>query len=127
MKLKNFFWEKEIENQKIGGKLYGAQHPKNPKLVQNSVKALDGTINVHDDTEIKKINTQKELAMVADVSHDTISKVEKIYKMATSDELEKVKTEKISINQMYHNLKKKRKWNPTESNNKRKCWKNQDY
>ena len=46
-----------------------------------------------------KIDTQKELAKIADVSHDTIAKVEKIEKSATPEIKQLVKNGDITINQ----------------------------
>lgn len=77
VKLKHFFQEKRIENLKIAGKLYGENHLKNLELGQNSAKALD-------EREIKKIDTQEEIAKLLGVSHDTISKIKKILEIASS-------------------------------------------
>ena len=48
---------------------------------------------------VKGIDTQKELAKIANVSHDTISKVEKIENLATPEIKQLVKEDKITINQ----------------------------
>lgn len=51
------------------------------------------------------IDTKKELATVAGISHDTIAKVEKIEAMATPDIKEKLSAGEMSINQAYKNIK----------------------
>ena len=76
-KLKYFYQEKGIKNLKIVGKLYGENSPQNLELVQNSAKVLDGNTTVFDEREIKKIDTQEEIAKLSGVSPDTISNVEK--------------------------------------------------
>ena len=52
--------------------------------------------------EIKKpIDTKKEIAKIAGVSHNTIARVEKIEKQATPEIKAQVKSGEISINQAY--------------------------
>lgn len=82
--LKPLLAEKAKENQKIGAE-------KTNTGLQKSVKA---------------INTQKEIADQAGVSHDTISKVERIQKDATPEVIEQVKSGDISINKAYQDIKK---------------------
>ncbi len=67
---------------------------KRTDISQNSVKSLD---------------TQKELATVAGVSHDTIAKVEKIEAVARPEIKEQLKTGSISINQAYQAVKREEK------------------
>jgi DNA modification methylase len=55
------------------------------------------------------IDTKKELAHIAGVSHDTIAKVQKIEKMATSETKEKVKSGEVSINQAYQTVRREEK------------------
>ncbi len=50
--------------------------------------------------------TRDELAAIAGVSHDTISKVERIEKSASEEIRAKVKSGELSINQGYHEVKK---------------------
>ena len=57
------------------------------------------------DTPIRKINTNKELAKIANVSHDTIAKVKKIEKEAPLEVKEKLKNGEISINEAYKEIK----------------------
>ena len=57
----------------------------------------------------KPIDTQKELAKVAGVSHDTISKVEKIEATATEETKEQLRKGDISINQAYQTVRREEK------------------
>ena len=59
--------------------------------------------------EQKPIDTQKELAKVAGVSHDTISKVEKIEATATEETKEQLRKGDISINQAYQTVRREEK------------------
>lgn len=54
----------------------------------------------------KAIDTKRELAKIAGVSHDTIAKVKVIDSRATPEQKVKVKTGKISINQAFTEIKK---------------------
>lgn len=54
---------------------------------------------------VKSTDTQKELAKVAGVSHDTIAKVEKIEAQATPEIKTQLQTGEISINQAYQTIK----------------------
>lgn len=55
--------------------------------------------------EAKEINTKKELAKVAGVSHDTIARVETIEKKADEHTKQLVRTGEKSINQAYNEIK----------------------
>jgi N6-adenosine-specific RNA methylase IME4 len=55
------------------------------------------------------IDTKKELAKVASVSHDTIAKVKKIQATATPEVKAKLSTGEVSINQVYQDIKKEEK------------------
>ena len=59
--------------------------------------------------EQKPIDTQKELAKVAGVSHDTIAKVEKIERDAPAELKQAVKSGEKSINQAYQEIKREEK------------------
>ena len=59
--------------------------------------------------EQKPIETRKELAKVANVSHDTIAKVKKIEAVATPEVKAQLSTGEISINQAYQEIKKEEK------------------
>lgn len=55
------------------------------------------------------IETRKELAKVANVSHDTIAKVKKIEAVATPEVKAQLSTGELSINQAYQEIKKEEK------------------
>jgi len=57
----------------------------------------------------KPIDTQKELAEIAGVSHDTIAKVEKIEQIATPEIKSQLKRGDISINKAYQDIKRQEK------------------
>jgi DNA modification methylase len=59
--------------------------------------------------EQKPIETRKELAKVANVSHDTISKVKKIEAVATPEVKAQLSSGEVSINQVYQEIKKEEK------------------
>ncbi len=52
------------------------------------------------------INTKKEIAKVANVSHDTVSKVKLIEAEASSEVRERLRTGDMSIKQAYDEIKK---------------------
>jgi 16S rRNA G966 N2-methylase RsmD len=70
---------------------------KRTDIPQNSVKS------------IKPVDTQKEVAKVANVSHDTIAKVKKIEAVATPEVKAQLSTGELSINQAYQEIKKEEK------------------
>jgi DNA modification methylase len=55
------------------------------------------------------VDTKKEVAKVANVSHDTIAKVKKIEAVATPEVKAQLSTGEISINQVYQEIKKEEK------------------
>ena len=57
----------------------------------------------------KAVDTKKELAKVANVSHDTIAKVKKIQAQATEEVKTQLSTGEVSINQAYKEIKKEEK------------------
>jgi N6-adenosine-specific RNA methylase IME4 len=59
--------------------------------------------------EANEVSTKKELAKVANVSHDTISKVKHIEAKATPEVKQKLSTGEVSINQVYQEIKKEEK------------------
>lgn len=59
--------------------------------------------------EIKTIDTKKEVAKIANLSHDTIAKVKVIEQKAAPEIKEKLSTGEISINQAYQDIKKEEK------------------
>jgi N6-adenosine-specific RNA methylase IME4 len=58
---------------------------------------------------LTNVDTKKELAHIAGVSHDTIAKVQKIEERATPETKEKVKTGEVSINQAYQTVRREEK------------------
>ena len=56
--------------------------------------------------EVKPIDTRQEIAKIANVGHDTISKVKKIEATASPEIKAKVSTGEISINEAYKEIKK---------------------
>ena len=54
--------------------------------------------------EQNPINTQKEIAKAAGVSHDTVHKVEKIQEKATEEQKQDLRTGKRSINEVYRGI-----------------------
>jgi predicted kinase len=56
--------------------------------------------------ESKPIETRKELAKIANVSHDTIAKVKKIEAVASEEVKDRLNTGEISINEAYKGIKK---------------------
>ena len=72
------------------------QQMRKPKSVsQNSVK--------------QKIDTQKELAKMADTSHDTIMKIEKIENNASEETKQKIRDNEMSINKAYEEIRRNEK------------------
>ena len=59
--------------------------------------------------ESKPIETRKELAKVANVSHGTLDKVKKIQAVATPEVKAQLSTGEVSINQVYQDIKKDEK------------------
>jgi len=59
--------------------------------------------------ESKPIDTQKEVAKIANVSHDTIAKVKKIEATATPEVKARLNTGTMSINEAYKEIKKEEK------------------
>lgn len=89
LKLKNMFAEKAKANLSIAGKSYSPKEG-----CQNSDKVT------------QKIDTKKELAKIAGVSHDTISKVEKIEQKAPPKVKQKIANGEISINKAYKDIRR---------------------
>ena len=89
LELKGLFAEKVKENKIRSGGEYGRG-----KVFQKSEKPIE------------PINTTKEIAKIANVSHGTIAKVEKIKEHAEPEIIEKLKTGEVSINQVYQQVKR---------------------
>jgi DNA modification methylase len=88
LELEDVFREKAKENLVLSG--------------GNKKSGLQISVNPITD----KINTQKEIAKIANVSHDTIAKVKKIQSNATPEVKEKLNTGQMSINEAYKEIKK---------------------
>lgn len=61
------------------------------------------------EVKVEPIETRKELAKVAQVSHDTIAKVKVIEAKAPEEIKEKLSSGEVSINQVYQDIKKEEK------------------
>lgn len=92
LQLEDVFREKAKENLRISGEKFGIG--KGSQISENP---------------INKIDTHKEIAKVAKVSHDTIAKVKVIEQKAPEEVKQKLKTGEISINQVYQEIKKEEK------------------
>ena len=82
---------KALDNKQKAGERYGENHPK--ELCQNSDKALES------------IDTKKEIAKIAEVSHDTVAKVKKINEKASEEVKENLRKGETSINAEYKRVK----------------------
>lgn len=102
VKLKHFFQEKGLDNKKNAGKVHGISDINSVKeLPQNSAKPILDSYT--------KIDAREEVAKLSGVSHDTISRVEKILEIASPEEIEKARTGEVSVNQLYTTIKRKEK------------------
>jgi N6-adenosine-specific RNA methylase IME4 len=91
LQLEKVFSERAKENLKVSGENFG----KGCQMSDNPI--------------IETIDTKKELAKVANVSHDTIAKVKKIEAVAPEEMKTKLRTGEVSINQAYKEIKKEEK------------------
>ena len=100
LELEDIFKEKAKENQ-----------GKRTDICQISDKSLDlfSEEKPVKKIEIQPIDTKKEVAKVANLSHDTIAKVKKIEEKAAPEIKEKLSTGELSINQAYQDIKKEEK------------------
>jgi N6-adenosine-specific RNA methylase IME4 len=74
---------------------------------EQQVRKPESVIQISE--EQKPIVAIKEIAKVANVSHDTIAKVKKIQAVATPEIKAKLSTGEVSINQAYQDIKKEEK------------------
>jgi 16S rRNA G966 N2-methylase RsmD len=100
LELEDIFKEKAKENQ-----------GKRTDICQNSDKSLDlfseeKPVKIN---KIEPIDTKREVAKVANLSHDTIAKVKKIEQKATPEIKEKLSTGELHINKVYLDIKKEEK------------------
>lgn len=104
LELEDIFKEKAKENLKLAAE-------KTNTGCQISDKALDlfSEEKPVKKIEIQPIDTKKEVAKVANLSHDTIAKVKKIEQKAAPEIKEKLSTGELSINQAYQDIKKEEK------------------
>jgi DNA modification methylase len=101
LELEDIFKEKAKENLKLAAE-------KTNTGCQISDKALDlfSEEKLVKKIEIQPIDTKKEVAKVANLSHDTIAKVKIIEQKAAPEIKEKLSTGELSINQAYQDIKK---------------------
>lgn len=92
LKLKSIYAERAKQNLVISGKTFG---------IGATDKGLENSTN-----PIKPIDTRKEIAKKAQVSDNTIYKIEKIEEKAPKEIKEKLRAEEISINQAYQAIVK---------------------
>ena len=114
LELEDIFSKKAKANLKLSGEIYG-----------KGCQISDKPITLFKEQPIEKksiiintIDTKKEVAKIANVSHDTIAKVKVIEQKAAPEVKEKLSTGEISINQAYQDIKKEEK--KEEFNVKRK-------
>jgi len=77
------------------------------KAKENQIRTTENRVRQISDKQ--EIDTKKELAKVASVSHDTIAKVKVIQEKAPEEVKAKLQTGEVSINQAYKEIKKEEK------------------
>ena len=110
--LKSFYKEKAKENQRLseGRGQKGCQNSDNLKELDNYLSSEEHNkicITNNHDLTVKKpqIDTKKELAKIAGVSHDTFVRAEKILKEAKPEIIQAIKKNEKSINKVYTEIK----------------------
>ena len=83
--------------------VFSERAKENLKLSEGKGKQISAEVKV------QPIETRKELAKVANVSHDTIAKVKVIQAQATEQVKAQLSTGEVSINQAYQEIKKEEK------------------
>ena len=83
--------------------VFKAKAKENQKISEGKGKQISAEVKV------EPIETRKELAKVANVSHDTIAKVKVIEAVATPEVKAQLSTGEMSINQAYQEIKKEEK------------------
>lgn len=79
-------------------------------IIAEKAKEQQGTrTDICQKSDKSSVDTKKELAKVAGVSHDTIAKVEKIERQATPEVKAQVKNGTLSINQAYQTVRREEK------------------
>lgn len=79
------------------------------KAKENQRGGQGGILLSQKSVEAKPVDTQKELAKAAGVSHDTIAKVEKIERQAAPEVKEQLRKGELSINQAYQTVRREEK------------------
>lgn len=79
------------------------------KAKKNQVRTSENRVCQISDKQEQPVDTKKELAKVAGVSHDTIAKVEAIEKKAAPEVKKALASGEVSINQAYKEIKKEEK------------------
>jgi DNA modification methylase len=77
------------------------------KAKANQIRTFDNRVCQISDKQ--EIDTKKEVAKLANVSHDTIARVKVIEAKATPETKEKLSTGELSVNQVYQDIKKEEK------------------
>jgi len=104
LELEDIFKEKAKENLKLAAE-------KTNTGFHTCEKALDlfDEVKPVKKIEIEKVNSVKEVAKIADLSHNTIAKVKIIEQKAAPEIKEKLSTGELTINQAYQDIKKEEK------------------
>ena len=105
LELEDIFSKKAKANLKLSGEIYG----KGCQISDKPITLFQEQTIEKKPIEIKPIDTKKEVAKIANVSHDTIAKVKVIEQKAAPEVKEKLSTGEISINQAYQDIKKEEK------------------
>jgi len=79
------------------------------KAKENQRGGQGGILLSQKSVEAKPVDTQKEIAKAAGVSHDTIAKVEKIERQAAPEVKEQLRKGELSINQAYQTVRREEK------------------
>ena len=101
LKLETIIADKAKENQVANLKQYQEK-----TVYQNSDERENIENNKSVSMPVKPINTNKELAKIAGVSHDTIAKVKKIQEKATPEQKSRLEHSTASIHEVYREIKK---------------------
>lgn len=111
LELEDVFKEKAKENLILSGKLFGELHNKANIIESDMQEGWQKSANPLGKQlpKIEPMETRKELAKFANVSHDTISKVKVIESKATPEVKAQLSAGDMSINQAYKEIKQEEK------------------
>jgi len=111
LRLRELFVKKAKENQRLatGGDRKSEVFANQGCQKSDKVDFVNPLCKTPEKPEHKPIDTKKELASIAGVSHDTITKVQKIEEKATPEVKEKIKSGEVSINQAYQTVRREEK------------------